>query len=277
MAVRRIPWIALVATVLTGACASAPAQQRTAETTRAQQVASRPADGIGTGHYDVVLEVPELTVDSLILRVEGLRALLSVDAQVVNLVHVTAGAEVNIAEVDLEIAGVVAEAYVYIDLDNVARIIDRVIATLERNPEIITALLAAVDRTVGAVGGITDAALAPGGAVDRTVGAVGRTLEAATRPGGLLSQTVNTLGQTVETTLTATGSIVERTLDTAGSLVGERTVGSVLGLEVVRETAGAAGAVVRQVRDPAGNIIEFTLDAAGSVSAARVLQRAGGR
>jgi hypothetical protein len=58
--------------------------------------------------------------------------------------------DVGIKKVQLGIVGVYAEAYLYVDLDNVARIVDRVVATLDRNPKILTQTLAAVDTTVNA-------------------------------------------------------------------------------------------------------------------------------
>jgi len=207
----------------------------------------------GTRNYDVILEVPELRVDSIGLTVEQLQAHLALDARVANFVTLTAGADVGIDSVFLSISGVLAEAYLYIDLDNVAAIVNRVLATLDKNPNIVSGLLLTVDSAVG------------------VVGSVGQNL---LQPGGLLSQTVNTLGQTVNRTVDVTGRIVERTLDTAGRVVGENVVGNVTSLSVLRETAGAAGGVVRQVRDASGALIEFTLDAAGKVTNARVLQPA---
>ena len=211
------------------------------------------APGQGTRNYDVILEVPELRVDSIGLTVEQLKAHLALDARVANFVTLTAGADVGIDSVFLSISGVLGEAYLYIDLDNVAAIVNRVLATLDKNPNIVSGLLLTVDSAVG------------------VVGSVGQNL---LQPGGLLSQTVNTLGQTVNRTVDVTGRIVERTLDTAGRVVGENVVGNVTSLSVLRETAGAAGAVVRQVRDASGAIIEFTLDTAGKVTNARVLQPA---
>jgi hypothetical protein len=209
--------------------------------------------GQGTRNYDVVLEVPELRVDSIGLTVEQLNAHLALDARVANFVTLTAGADVGIDSVFLSISGVLGEAYLYIDLDNVAAIVNRVLATLDKNPNIVSGLLLTVDSAVG------------------VVGSVGQNL---LQPGGLLSQTVNTLGQTVNRTVDVTGRIVERTLDTAGRVVGENVVGNVTSLSVLRETAGAAGTVVKQVRDASGALIEFTLDAAGKVTNARVLQPA---
>jgi hypothetical protein len=232
----------------------------------------------GTPNYDVVVEVPELSVDSIRLRVAGLQAHLALDARVANLVMITAGADVSIEEVDLQIDGVVAEAYAYVDLDNVARMVDRALTTLEQNPEILTTILATVDSAVGTVGGIGNAALQSGGVVDRAVGTVGRTLNNVTAPGGvlsstanLLSSTVNAAGQTVARVLDSTGRLLEQTTDATGQVVTSRPLGSVTALPLVRETAGTAGQVIKQVRDQSGKLIEFTVDAAGNVTRARVL------
>lgn len=228
----------------------------------------------GTPNYDVVLEVPDLSVDSIGLTVSNLQAHLALDANVARLVSLTAGADVGIDRVRLDIVGVQAEAYLYVDLDNVARIADRVVATLDRNPRILTQVLSTVDTTVGTVGGVANRALAPNGPVSNAVGAVGSTLNDVTAPGGLLSQTVNTVGQTVQRTLGTGGSIVERTLDTTGRVVSTRTVGSLLSLPAVRQTTNAAGQVVRQVRDTSGAVIELVLNSAGQVLSSRVVSAA---
>jgi hypothetical protein len=235
-----------------------------------------PARQIGTPHYDVVLEVPELSVDSIGLTVADLSAVLALDANVANLVAITAGADVRIQRVELEITGVLAQAFVYVDLDNVARIADRVIATLDRNPQLFTQLLTTVDTLVNTVGGVANTALAPGGVVEGAVGAVGQTLSNVTQPGGLLTQTVNTLGQTVQVTLGTAGNLVERTLDTAGNVVNERTLGQITSLPLIRETTNAAGQAVRQVRHTSGAVLEYVVDQAGNVVSSRVLQAATG-
>lgn len=227
-----------------------------------------------TPNYDVILEVPDLSVDSIGLTVANLQAHLALSANVARLVSLNAGADVGIDRVRLDIVGVQAEAYLYVDLDNVARIANRVVSTLDRNPRILTQVLSTVDSTVGVVGRVGNTALAPNGPVNRAVGAVGQTLNNVTAPGGLLSQTVNTLGQTVQRTLTQTGTIVERTLDRTGSVVGTRTVANLLSLPALRETTNTAGAVVRQVRDESGAVIELVLDRAGRVTSSRVLSAA---
>jgi hypothetical protein len=241
--------------------------------------ASRTAPQV-TPNYDVVVEVPELSVDSIRLNVAGLQAHLALDARVANLVMITAGADVNIDEVDLQIDGVVAEAYAYVDLDNVSRMVDRALTTLEQNPEILTTILATVDSAVGTVGGVVGTAVQPGGVVDEAVGAVGQTLNNVTAPGGLLTGTVNLLsttvnaaGQTVQRLVEPTGRLLEQTIDATGKVVTSRPLGSVTALPLVREVAGTAGQVVKQVRDQSGKLIEFTMDAAGKITQARILPR----
>jgi hypothetical protein len=103
-----------------------------------------------TPNRDVILEIPELSVDSIGLTVSNVRAHVSLDANAMNLVQITAGVDVGIKQVQLGIVGVFAEAYLYVDLDNVARIVDRVVQTLDRNPAILTQVLQAVDTTVNA-------------------------------------------------------------------------------------------------------------------------------
>ena len=147
--------LTLVALCFTLAPALAQAQQRdTAQTRRpaGQRVASSSSSGV-TPNRDVILEIPELSVDSIGLTVQDVRAHVSLDANAMNFVQITAGVDVGIRKVQLSISGVLAEAYLYVDLDNVARIVDRVVLTLDRNPQILTQVLQAVDTTVNAATG----------------------------------------------------------------------------------------------------------------------------
>ena len=106
-----------------------------------------------TPNRDVILEIPELSVDSIGLTVSNVRAHVALDANAMNVVQLTAGVDVGIKQVQLSISDVSAEAYLYVDLDNVARIVDRVVRTLDKNPEILTQVLKTVDTAVNAVTG----------------------------------------------------------------------------------------------------------------------------
>ena len=230
-----------------------------AEDRQRQQASSeRRRQEAASGDPDVLLDVPNLSVDEITLEVENLRAKVSLDARLANLLQLTAGADVGIDKVKLTIKGVKAEVLLKVRLDNVASIIDRTLTTIDRNPQILERLLTSVDNTVNTVGGVANTAL---------------------QPGGLLSQTVNTLGQTVQRTLDTTGNIVEKTLDTTGKVVNQKTIGSVLdaaatGLKVVNETTNSSGQTVRRLQDATGGIIEVTLDTAGKIVSSKIVQGA---
>jgi hypothetical protein len=136
---------------LSGAAQVSPAQQR--DTTRRIAGARySPTSQPGlTPNRDVILEIPELSVDSIGLTVKDVRAHVALDANAMNLVQVTAGVDVGIKQVQLGIVGVFAEAYLYVDLDNVARVVDRVVLTLDRNPDILTQVFKTVDTAVGSI------------------------------------------------------------------------------------------------------------------------------
>jgi hypothetical protein len=106
-----------------------------------------------TPNRDVILEIPELSVDSIGLTVADVKAHVALDANAMNLVQVTAGVDVGIKKVQLGIVGVLAEAYLYVDLDNVAKIVNRVVQTLDRNPQILIQVLKTVDTGVNAITG----------------------------------------------------------------------------------------------------------------------------
>lgn len=224
------------------------------------------------GEYDVVLDIPDLCVEEIQLDVRNLEAHLALNARVANLVNVDAGADVTIANVSLGIRGVRAQALLLIDLDNVVYVVDRTLQFIDENPQLVTGLFRTTQGALTTVGGLGESALQPGGVVDNAVGTVGRTLDNVTAPNGLLSQTVNTLNQTVQRVVTSTGSIVERTVDNAGNLVGgERTLGSVTSLPVVEETTNSAGQLVRRVRDSSGRVIEYVAGQGGRITNARIL------
>jgi hypothetical protein len=137
----------LFSALVTAIVSAAPlgAQQR--DTARAATAGQRTfqSQSSVTPNRDVILEIPELAVDSIGLTVANVRAHVALDANAMNLVQLTAGVDVGIRQVQLGIVGVLAEAYLYVDLDNVARIVNRVVQTLDRNPAILTQVLKTVE------------------------------------------------------------------------------------------------------------------------------------
>jgi hypothetical protein len=97
---------------------------------------------------DVVLDVPNLSVEEINLNVEQLSARVSLDAAVAEkLVRIRAGVDVDLDKVELQIKGVQAEAHLRVKLDNVARVIQDALATLRESSALVEALVGPVERT----------------------------------------------------------------------------------------------------------------------------------
>lgn len=130
---------------------------------------------------DVLLDIPNLSVEEITIEVENLQAKIALEARLANLLHLSAGADVSVDNVKISIKGVSAQVLLKVRLDNVQAIIDRTLTTIDRNPEILERLLTTVDNTVNTVGGVANTTLQPGGVVDNTVGTVGQVAGDATR------------------------------------------------------------------------------------------------
>ena len=200
--------------------------------------------------FDVVLEVPNLCVNRVFLKVDSLTAKLNLDARVANLLSIRAGADVLIGDVDLTIEGVRAQALLLVDLDDVVYAVDQTLTFVDNHPEVVDQLGSTLQTVGSSAGSLVGNALA---------GLVLTTQRLA--DGNVLQRVVNE----------ATGEIVERTVGSAGNLIAEKAVGSLLSLRPVREATDTAGNVVRQVQD-AGKTIEYTLDrATNRISKLRLL------
>lgn len=158
------------------AASGASAQDRQGGVQPVQPLSERPTTMAAdpSGEPDVLLDIPNLSVEEITLEVENLEARLNVEARLANLLHLNAGADVSIDKVKISIKGVSAQVLLKVRLDNVAAIIDRTLTTIDRNPEILERLLTSVDNTVDTVGGVANTTLQPGGVVDNTVGTVGQ-------------------------------------------------------------------------------------------------------
>jgi hypothetical protein len=193
--------------------------------------------------YDVVLDVPNLCVNRIFLKVDSLTAKLNLDARVSNLVRVSAGADVLVGNVDLTIQGVRAQALLLVDLDDVVYIVDNTLTFIDNHPEIVQQLGSTLQNTVGSVGGL----------VNR-----------------LLMGTVNGVQRLIDT---STGNIVEKAATAAGQSAAEKVVGSVTQLPVISQTTDAAGNLVKRARDAATNaIVQYTLSKAGKFLTASIVQ-----
>ncbi len=98
---------------------------------------------------DVLLDVPVVKVDEIDLEVDNLRARVSVSAEVQGLVELNVGAEAHLGNVELNIQGVEAQALVKARLNNISNILERVLLSLDRNPELLESVGEAVERVGG--------------------------------------------------------------------------------------------------------------------------------
>jgi exonuclease VII small subunit len=102
---------------------------------------------------DVFLDVPELEVDRIGLTVRGLRAHVSILAELAGLVNLQVGVDARLDEVELEIEGVRAKVLLKVRLDEVRAILNHALNTLAEHPEILRALTRALNELVdGLVG-----------------------------------------------------------------------------------------------------------------------------
>lgn len=221
------------------------------DSTSAQTSTSTITGGTQRSHeypeYDVVLDIPNVCVEKIYLKVDSVTARLALNAQVANLLRVSAGADILIGNVELTIQGVRAQALLLVDLDDVVHAVDQTLTFVDNHPEVVNQLTSTVSNVGGAVGGLVNSLL--------------------------LGTVRNAAGQLVQRVVDqTTGSIVERTLSAAGQALSQRTIGSITSLPQVSQVTNAAGQLVRRVRDQSGTLIEYVQDAAGKLSNIRIVQ-----
>ena len=86
-------------------------------------------NGAGLDDADLILNVPELKVDSIHLQVEDLEAHVAVQAQVLDLLKLNVGIDLRLGKVRVDVKGVEAQALLKARLDYVAASIDRVLTS----------------------------------------------------------------------------------------------------------------------------------------------------
>jgi pyruvate/2-oxoglutarate dehydrogenase complex dihydrolipoamide acyltransferase (E2) component len=169
------------------------------------------ADSGMTEEPDVLLDVPVVKVDKIHLELEELDAHVALKAKVLDLVNLTVGVDAHLGKLRVDIEGVEAQALVKVRLDHVAAIVDRVLTTIDRNPELVQSLGRTVEqvgsgagRTLEGTGGaVENIGEGAGGAVEnvgqgagRAVGQIGEGAgQAVGQVGQAAGQAVGGLGQ----------------------------------------------------------------------------------
>jgi hypothetical protein len=194
------------------------------------------------GPPDVLLDVPELRIDLIHFELDDLDALLAVKANVLNLVMLNVGIDVHLSRVKLDIKGVEAEVVLKARLDHVTAIVDRLMTSLDRNPELVEGL----SRAISEVG------QGAGEAVDKTGDAakdIGKGAE------GALQDVGQGAGQAVGDVGEGAGQAVGDIGQGAGQAVGDVGQGAGQAVGNVGQGAGqAVGDIGQGAGQAAGNL-----------------------
>lgn len=184
-----------------------------------------------TEDSDLVLDVPVLNVDELDLEVEDLRAHVSLRVELADLVKVNVGVDAYLAKVKLEIKGVEAQVSLRVKLERVLNTLERALASIDRNPQILGGTARNQDRAV------------EGGSRAASDEEVRTTRRTADEPGG----------------------VTDAAPDESDSVVGEETARGLAELQIEEEYVDDRGRIVGRGRDEFGNVVEEVLDDKGDV------------
>jgi hypothetical protein len=194
------------------------------------------------GPPDVLLDVPELKIDLIHFELDDLDAHLAVKANVLNLVKLNVGIDVHLSRVKLDIKGVELEALLKARLDHVTAVVDRLMTSLDRNPELVEGL----SRAISEVG------QGAGEAVDKTGDAakeVGKGAE------GALQDVGQGAGQAVGDVGEGAGQAVGDVGQGAGQAVGDVGQGAGQAVGNLDQLVGGAGQTLGQVGQGAGQAL----------------------
>jgi hypothetical protein len=232
------------------------------------------------GDPDVLLDVPVVKVDSIHLELDNLDARVALKAQVLDLVKLNAGVDAHLGKLRIDIKGVEAQALLKVRLERVAAIVDRVLTTIDRNPELVKSLGRTVEdvgrgagHALGQTGeAVEDVGEGAGGAVqDIGAGAgqaVGELGEGANQAVGQIGEGA---GQAVGDVGQGAGQAVGELGQGAGQAVGD--VGQTV--QGLGQVAGKAGQAVGQAGQGAGEAVGGVAEGAGK-AAEGLLQGEGG-
>jgi hypothetical protein len=223
-----------------------------------------PVEISDTDEPDVIVDVPVVKVDEIHFELDDLMARVSLHAEVLDLVKLSVGVHVELGKVELNIKGVEAQALMRARLDHVTAIIDRVLTTLDRNPDVLKTIaksLKPVTEGAGkAVGEVGEGA-------NKAVGEIGEGAGSAVEDVG------EGAGGAVKDVGKGAGGAVEDVGGGAGKAVGEVGEGANKAVGQVGEGAGKA---VGEVGEGAGDAVGGLGQGAGALGGLAQLASGGG-
>lgn len=188
---------------------------------------------------DVLLDVPALSVEELHLEVENLKARISVQAELAELVKLNVGVDVDLGKVKLGVKGLDAQVLLKVKLDNIRAILEQAMEAIDRDPSILDRLTGETNRK------------------DREPDGDRRPRD---RDG-----TAGEAEQTVRRTVDEKGNVLKTVVDGSGDVLEENASGDLADLPLEEEYLDDEGRLVGRARDDAGNVVEEELDDAGNV------------
>lgn len=214
--------VMIAASLVAAAVAAMPANAQTRQSQPSPPSPLAQQAMAGSDQPDVLLDVPNLSVEQLTIDVANLDVNIALDARLANLLKLTAGADVHVDQVKIELKGVRAQATLIVRLDNVRAIIERTLQTLDNNPQLVTQLLSTVDNTVSTVGGVANNAVGTVGGITSSLLRNGQVLDLARAGLTEVSRTVNSQGQTVLQARNNAGQLLEIVIDSANRILSSR-------------------------------------------------------
>lgn len=187
------------------------------EPTESPVTSSQPSSGTTAGSSsaaaststplaDVVLRVPNLSVDRIELDVDNLQAEINLAAQIANLVDLNAGVQLGIEKVNITIADVRARLDLVIRLGHLTQIVNRTLHSLNLNPLLINVLDTVTDvagEVIGAVDGLLGSIVRGDSTVNFLIDNLGNIVQEVT---GAAGDAVSSIVGSYKKNMTYTGS-----------------------------------------------------------------------
>lgn len=123
-------------------------QQSTGETAYGEENEASGQQSGGSGHHarsteenpDITLDIPKLGLEEAHLKVDNLRARISLQSELADMVRINVGVDAFLETVELDLKGLEAEALLKANLENVREILVRTLESLDNNPDLIERL-----------------------------------------------------------------------------------------------------------------------------------------
>ena len=186
---------------------------------------------------DVLLDAPVVSLKDLDFEVDDLRAKINLFTKAINLVELSVGIDTYLNKVKLTIESVDVQALLKVRLDNVTTILDRVLTTIDRNPQIASGVGSAVED-VGKRSGELVAEGANEAVSDIGSGAGSAVEDVGQGAGGAVEDVGEGAGSAVGDVGHGAGQAVEDVGGGAGQAAGELGQGAV---QAAQEVGGAPG------------------------------------